>query len=129
MGPFEVNPVIRFHRRQKRTSTVLVLPASFVPDLPAAVFWIVEHSKEGLEVTVFDPILQHKIAIITGAAAGIGRASALLFADEGAAVGLVDIDAEGGAATAEEIRTGGGSARSRRAPAPPTSSSRAGHGC
>ncbi len=55
--------------------------------------------------------LQHKIAIITGAAAGIGRASALLFADEGAAVGLVDIDAEGGAATAEEIRTGGGSAR------------------
>jgi NAD(P)-dependent dehydrogenase (short-subunit alcohol dehydrogenase family) len=46
--------------------------------------------------------------LVTGAASGIGRASALLFADAGAALALVDIDSQGLASTAEQVRTRGG---------------------
>jgi NAD(P)-dependent dehydrogenase (short-subunit alcohol dehydrogenase family) len=51
--------------------------------------------------------LQGKRAVVTGAASGIGRASALLFAREGAAVVAVDRSPEV-AATAAEIRAEGG---------------------
>ena len=54
--------------------------------------------------------LEGKVALITGAAHGIGRESALLFAQEGAKVILVDVDDASGEATAEEIRTQGGDA-------------------
>jgi NAD(P)-dependent dehydrogenase (short-subunit alcohol dehydrogenase family) len=47
--------------------------------------------------------LQGKVAIITGAASGIGRASAIEFAREGAKVQLVDTDESNGRATAEII--------------------------
>ncbi|MCK8787289.1 SDR family oxidoreductase [Roseomonas sp. NAR14] len=47
--------------------------------------------------------LHQRVAIITGAGSGIGRAAALLFAREGAMLGLVDRDAAGLAATAAEI--------------------------
>src|SRR5687767_13279546 len=46
---------------------------------------------------------QEKVAIVTGAGEGIGRAIARLLAEEGAAVGIVDVNAEKGAATAREI--------------------------
>ena len=49
-------------------------------------------------------------ALITGAASGIGRASALAFAAAGASVALVDIDADGLAETAEAARALGGRA-------------------
>jgi len=49
-------------------------------------------------------------ALITGAASGIGRASALAFASAGASVALVDIDAEGLANTAAATRAAGGRA-------------------
>jgi NAD(P)-dependent dehydrogenase (short-subunit alcohol dehydrogenase family) len=49
-------------------------------------------------------------ALVTGAASGIGRAVALLFAREGAAVGLLDRDAEGARAAAREIEQTGGRA-------------------
>ena len=39
--------------------------------------------------------LQDKVAIVTGAASGIGRATALLFAREGARLVLNDIDPQG----------------------------------
>lgn len=57
-----------------------------------------------------DGKLAGKIAIITGSAAGIGRASCLLFAKEGARVAAVDCDADGNAKLVEEIRSLGGAA-------------------
>lgn len=54
--------------------------------------------------------LEGKNAVITGAASGVGRATSLLFAREGAAVACIDIDEEMGAETAEMIRAEGGDA-------------------
>ncbi len=53
--------------------------------------------------------LDGKAAIITGAASGIGRATALLFAREGARLALADVD-PGGQGVADEISQGGGTA-------------------
>ena len=47
--------------------------------------------------------LQGKVAVITGAASGIGRATAELFVAEGAKVLLADIDGERGAELAREL--------------------------
>ena len=54
--------------------------------------------------------LVDKVAIVTGAASGIGRASAVLFAREGAKVAIVDIDAHGVAETLRVIESEGGKA-------------------
>ena len=55
-------------------------------------------------------ILKNKIALITGGASGIGRATAILFAQEGAAVSIVDINTELGQATMKEIEAAGSKA-------------------
>jgi NAD(P)-dependent dehydrogenase (short-subunit alcohol dehydrogenase family) len=54
--------------------------------------------------------LQDKVAIITGAASGIGRATALRFAGEGATLVMADINESQGHATAAEIVAAGGRA-------------------
>jgi 3-oxoacyl-[acyl-carrier protein] reductase len=54
--------------------------------------------------------LDGKVAIITGAGSGIGRAAAMLFAREGARVTVVDREAEAGQATADAIRSEAGEA-------------------
>jgi len=54
--------------------------------------------------------LDQRVAVITGAAKGIGRAVALRLAEEGALIVLVDVDAEGLASTAQEVRALGSQA-------------------
>jgi NAD(P)-dependent dehydrogenase (short-subunit alcohol dehydrogenase family) len=50
------------------------------------------------------------MALCTGAGSGIGRATAIALAARGATVLVSDVDASGGEATAERVRTAGGSA-------------------
>ena len=54
--------------------------------------------------------LENKNAIVTGGAGGIGRATSLAFAAEGASVAVVDLNAEAAEAVAQEIRAAGGTA-------------------
>jgi NAD(P)-dependent dehydrogenase (short-subunit alcohol dehydrogenase family) len=54
--------------------------------------------------------LAGKVAIITGAASGIGRATASRFAQEGAQIVVADINQAGGQATVEQIKRDGGQA-------------------
>jgi len=55
--------------------------------------------------------LTGKSVVVTGAGSGIGRATALKFADEGAKVLVADINAEGAKAVVTEIEAAGGTAR------------------
>lgn len=54
--------------------------------------------------------MEGKVALVTGAGSGLGRASALRFAKEGAKVVVVDVNAEGGEATIDMIQKAGGDA-------------------
>jgi NAD(P)-dependent dehydrogenase (short-subunit alcohol dehydrogenase family) len=54
--------------------------------------------------------LKEKVALITGAGSGIGRQSALLFAREGAAVLVVDVNDAGGKETVAMVKQAGGRA-------------------
>ena len=55
--------------------------------------------------------LKDKVAIITGSAKGIGRGCALVFAEEGSRVAVIDIDEEAGRKTVEEIKSKGREAK------------------
>jgi NAD(P)-dependent dehydrogenase (short-subunit alcohol dehydrogenase family) len=55
--------------------------------------------------------LPDKVCLITGAGSGIGRASAVLFAQEGASIAAADIDRAAAAETVETIESAGGRAR------------------
>lgn len=54
--------------------------------------------------------LSGKVAIVTGAASGMGKAIAQLFASEGAKVVVSDLNIDNASAVVEEIKTGGGTA-------------------
>lgn len=53
------------------------------------------------------PVLEGKVAIVTGAAMGMGEATARLFADAGAKVVLADLNEELGTKVAQSITTNG----------------------
>jgi NAD(P)-dependent dehydrogenase (short-subunit alcohol dehydrogenase family) len=59
--------------------------------------------------------LKDKVALITGAGSGIGRESALLFAGEGAAIMVVDVNDQAGAETVSLVEKAGGRAAYCRA--------------
>ncbi|MEX0682802.1 MAG: SDR family NAD(P)-dependent oxidoreductase [Dehalococcoidia bacterium] len=61
-----------------------------------------------------DDRLEGKTALVTGAGSGIGKATAVLFAREGARVMASDINEEAAQATAAQIEDAGGEARSLR---------------
>jgi len=54
--------------------------------------------------------LEGKVAIVTGAASGIGKRIAEVYAEHGAAVAIADLDSEGAKATAAELVAKGGKA-------------------
>jgi NAD(P)-dependent dehydrogenase (short-subunit alcohol dehydrogenase family) len=54
--------------------------------------------------------LEGKVAVVTGAASGLGRASAIRFAREGAAVVAADLNSQGGELLVSEIAATGGRA-------------------
>src|SRR5512146_1888324 len=59
--------------------------------------------------------LANRVAVITGAAQGIGAACARVFAEQGARVVIGDVNEVGAAALAKEIAAAGGYAVARRA--------------
>ncbi len=59
--------------------------------------------------------LKDRVALVTGAASGIGLATAALFGQEGAKVMCADLDAEGAERVAQQIADGGGEAASLQA--------------
>ncbi|HEY6429267.1 MAG TPA: SDR family oxidoreductase [Acidimicrobiales bacterium] len=59
-------------------------------------------------------LLKDKVAVITGAGSGVGRASALRFAEEGAAVVCADIDLDRAKETVARVEAAGGKAVAER---------------
>ena len=70
--------------------------------------------------------LDGRSAVITGGGSGIGRATALRFAQEGASVLAVDQDAEGAAETCRQIEAAGGQAEAFEADVTDSESARRG---
>jgi len=61
----------------------------------------------GFAVAAKPPRLQNKVAIITGGAAGIGRETAIAFAEEGARIVIADLDVKKGEETVSLVKAKG----------------------
>ena len=59
--------------------------------------------------------LKNKVAVVTGGGSGIGRAIALLFADQGAHVHIIDLDKENSSVVVDEIEKMKGKAKAHQA--------------
>ena len=70
--------------------------------------WILASRQESNTDSAPERRLQNKLAIVTGGAGGIGRATALEFAAQGARVVVADIDKQGSEQTVKEIEQLGG---------------------
>src|SRR4051812_766756 len=75
-----------------------------LPGRPA--FAVVARPAPGQADTMADRLLADQVALVTGAASGIGRATALRLAAEGARLAVADRDLEGLRAAAAEIGAG-----------------------
>ncbi|MGO9643567.1 MAG: SDR family NAD(P)-dependent oxidoreductase [Candidatus Bathyarchaeia archaeon] len=67
-----------------------------------------KHLTSREKIEVFPLKLENKVALITGAGSGIGKAAAQLFAKEGARIVVADLDRERGEDTAKKVRADGG---------------------
>lgn len=63
-------------------------------------------------LTKLERSIRGKVALVTGAASGMGRATALLLADEGARLAIVDVNPDGLAEVEQTITDAGGDVRS-----------------
>jgi 3-oxoacyl-[acyl-carrier protein] reductase len=79
--------------------------------IPGAGMAPISREKDVTRLSKLSRSIQGKVAIVTGAASGMGRATAHLFADEGARVAVVDVVAEGVDAVVDEIVQAGGEAK------------------
>jgi NAD(P)-dependent dehydrogenase (short-subunit alcohol dehydrogenase family) len=82
----------------------------FIYNLHLAVLASTRQKPESPKGMTLTNMLEDKVAVVTGAAQGIGRGIALMFAVEGAKVAVVDLDASGARAVADDIRSNGGEA-------------------